>query len=117
MKNLIAALCLMFAALPLAIAAQSDTHSGTKATAQQQRMAECSHKSKGLKGAEHKKFMSECLKGHKTTAATPAGAASTSHASKKSTQQEKMKSCNAQAKSKKLSGADRKHFMSQCLKA
>ncbi|HET8702062.1 MAG TPA: PsiF family protein, partial [Nitrococcus sp.] len=88
---------------------ESNTHHRTP---QQQRMAECSHKSKGLKGEEHKKFMSECLKGHKTTAA----AASSTHTGKKSTQQEKMKACNAEAKSKKLSGTERKHFMSQCLK-
>ena len=32
-------------------------------------------------------------------------------------QQEKMKSCNTEAKADKLSGADRKTFMSECLKA
>jgi hypothetical protein len=32
-------------------------------------------------------------------------------------QQEKMKDCNAQAKTKNLSGDDRKKFMSQCLSA
>ena len=32
-------------------------------------------------------------------------------------QQEKMKSCNAEAKSKALKGAERKTFMSECLKA
>jgi hypothetical protein len=32
-------------------------------------------------------------------------------------QQEKMKSCNAEAKTKALKGAERKTFMSQCLKA
>jgi hypothetical protein len=32
-------------------------------------------------------------------------------------QQEKMKDCNAQAKTKNLTGDDRKKFMSQCLSA
>lgn len=32
-------------------------------------------------------------------------------------QQEKMKSCNADAKAKALKGAERKTFMSECLKA
>ncbi len=40
--------------------------------------------------------------------ATPASAA---------TQQEKMKSCSAEAKAKTLKGADRRAFMSQCLAA
>jgi predicted ATP-binding protein involved in virulence len=33
------------------------------------------------------------------------------------TQQEKMKSCNAEAKAKSLKGAERREFMSQCLSA
>jgi len=32
-------------------------------------------------------------------------------------QQEKMKSCNAEAKTKALKGPERKTFMSECLKA
>jgi hypothetical protein len=53
--------------------------------------------------------MSSCLKGE--SAAPPAAAAPV-----KQTQQEKMKSCNADAKTKALKGADRKTFMSGCLK-
>ncbi|MGH8115195.1 MAG: PsiF family protein, partial [Rhodanobacteraceae bacterium] len=34
----------------------------------------------------------------------------------KTSQQEKMKSCNAEAKTKALKGAARKSFMSTCLK-
>ncbi len=74
-------------------------------TPQQQRMSECSTKSKGMKGAEHEKFMSDCLKG-KDAAAT----------AKAPTQQEKMKSCNAEAGKKNLKGDARKTFMSDCLK-
>lgn len=36
--------------------------SGKPLTAQQQKMKDCNAKAKGMKGAEHKKFMSECLK-------------------------------------------------------
>jgi len=74
-------------------------------TAQQSKMAACSHQSKGMKGEAHKKFMSDCLHG-KTMAAAPA----------KTSQQEKMKTCNADAKTKGLKGADRRAFMSTCLK-
>jgi hypothetical protein len=49
--------------------------------------------------------MSDCLHG-KTMAAAPA----------KTSQQEKMKTCNADAKTKGLKGADRRAFMSTCLK-
>ena len=73
-------------------------------TAQQQKMATCSHESKGKKGEAHKKFMSECL--HGKTAMAPA----------KTSQQEKMKTCSADAKAKALKGAARKSFMSSCLK-
>jgi hypothetical protein len=73
-------------------------------TAQQHKMATCSHESKGMKGEAHKKFMSECL--HGKTAAAPA----------KTSQREKMKSCNAEAKTKALKGSARKSFMSTCLK-
>jgi hypothetical protein len=56
-----------------------------------------------MKGDAHKKFMSDCLHGKTATAAKP-------------TQQEKMKTCNADAKAKALKGAARKSFMSTCLK-
>ena len=90
-------------------------------TTSQQRMAECSHQSKGMKGAAHKKFMSECMKGH--AAAPMAGHEMTKPMMSgkhmmngKAMQQEKMKDCSAEAMTKKLSGAARKTFMSTCLK-
>ena len=72
--------------------------------AQQEKMKSCNADAgtKGLKGDERKKFMSECL-GAKT--ATPP------------TQQNKMKTCNAEAGDKALKGDERKKFMSDCLKA
>ncbi|MBS0381815.1 MAG: phosphate starvation-inducible protein PsiF [Proteobacteria bacterium] len=113
------ALCLSLGALAVApaFAAGAPASSAKAMTAQQQKMATCSHESKGMKGEEHKKFMSDCLHG-KTAAAEPAKteAAAAPMANHKATQQEKMKTCNADAKTKALKGAARKEFMSTCLK-
>ena len=97
---------------------------------QQQRMSDCSHESKGMKGDEHKKFMSDCLKSKDSPADVKAammggkpdakgemkgGAMADTKAAAKPTQQEKMKTCNADAGKKKLKGDERKKFMSECL--
>ncbi len=74
-------------------------------TAQQQRMIDCNKQATGKKGAERKSFMGSCLKGH--AAAAP---------SARQAQQGKMKTCNADAKTKSLKGAERETFMSGCLK-
>jgi len=104
------------------------------AGAQQDKMKGCNKEAKksALKGDERKAFMSKCLKKDyilKSTAADPAeiegdaNAASgqddgelTASAAEKSDQKGKMKSCNADAKAKDLKGAERKKFMSSCLK-
>lgn len=70
-------------------------------TPQQQRMADCNKQASGKSGDERKSFMSSCLKGE---SAAPV------------TQQEKMKSCNADASKKSLKGDERKAYMSNCLK-
>ena len=59
-----------------------------------------------MKGEERKAFMSKCLRaeGDKPSA-------------KQAAQQDKMKSCNAQASKKALKGDERKAFMSDCLKS
>jgi hypothetical protein len=57
-----------------------------------------------LKGDERKQFMSNCLSG-KSEANPAAG----------SSQQEKMKACNAEAGKQNLKGEERKKFMSSCL--
>ena len=88
-------------------------------TPQQQRMSDCAHESKGMKGDEHKKFMSDCLKSKESPAEVKAAMgkpAAPAAATAKQTQQEKMKSCNTEAGQKKLKGDDRKKFMSDCLK-
>ncbi len=92
-----------FAAAPSA----DDTAAPHKTrTAQQQRMADCSHQATGKKGAERKTFMSSCLKGKGTSAAPTA----------KQGQQGRMATCNAEAKTNALKGDERRAFMSECLK-
>ena len=102
----IAACAALAFATTAAFAATPQAAGKKELSPQQQRMAECSHQSAGKKGAEHKEFMSKCLKGESTAAAPTA----------KTTQREKMKTCNAEAKTKALKGTDRKSFMSTCLK-
>ena len=75
-----------------------------------------------MKGDERKAFMSKCLKKDYTLRADT-GSDETATASAVETtaatpvkQQNKMKTCNADAKAKELKGADRKAFMSACLK-
>ena len=66
-------------------------------TAQQQLMGTCNTEATGKKGDERKAFMKQCL----STA--------------KATQQDKMKTCNADAKTQALKGDARKAFMKTCL--
>jgi hypothetical protein len=64
---------------------------------------------KKLAGAAKSSYMKKCMADEKAGAAKPAASA------KKTAQQERMKTCNAEAKDKK--GDERKKFMSECLKA
>lgn len=84
--------------------------------AQQQKMKDCNAdaKTKALTGADRKAFMKTCLS--KDGAAAAAAPATAAVSSAKATQQQKMKDCNAEAATKSLKGADRKSFMSTCLK-
>lgn len=115
------------AACALAAPAQADTATTPAKkplTAQQQKMKDCNAeaKTKALKGADRKAFMKTCLSGGAAApaAAAPAAAAPAADAgaaaSTKVDQKQKMKDCNAQATAKSLKGADRKSFMSTCLK-
>jgi hypothetical protein len=75
---------------------------------QQQRMAECSSKAKGLKGDEYKKARNACLKGE-------ALAKSDKAASKaRSPQQQKMAECSSKAKG--LKGDAYTKARNDCLK-
>lgn len=91
---LVAASLFALAAAPAAIAGP-----------QQERMKSCNAEAKDKKGEERRAFMKECLSAKKAE-----------EKSAKTAQQEKMKSCNAEAKEKALKGAERKKFMSTCLK-
>ncbi len=76
---------------------------------QQNKMKACNEQAnaKGFgegKGEERKAFMKECL-----------SAKSEKSGGGKSTQQEKMKTCNTEAGDKQLKGDERKKFMSDCL--
>ncbi len=95
--------------------AQAMSKSGKPLTAQQTKMKACNAEAatKSLKGPERKTFMSTCLKSDSAAAAAPMAPAAP--ASAKVTQQEKMKTCNAEAKTEALKGAARKTFMKTCL--
>ncbi|HWP20097.1 MAG TPA: PsiF family protein [Burkholderiaceae bacterium] len=67
-------------------------------TKQQNRMIECNKQAGDRKGEERKAFMKECL------------------TDKQKAQQEKMKTCNAEASRQGLDSDARKQFMSECLR-
>ncbi len=105
MKKMIALACLGFAFTVSA-----------PAFAAGEKMKGCSKEATGMKGDERKAFMKKCLSKDyvlKSDAATPAKPATPAAVS---TQQDKMKACNADAKTKGLKGDERKKFMSACLK-
>ncbi len=109
----VSATCVAAAALALlpAFANENDAKQGT----QQSRFATCAHESKGLRGEEHQKFMSECLKSHEREVAAkkePAHRAS----DETGTQQNRMRTCNEEARTRDLHGDERRAFMSSCLK-
>ena len=113
--------CLLLAtALPLA----ANAAPATTRTPQQQRMADCSAKNKGLKGDAYKQAQSACLSGHAATpaaatpaaTATPAAPAAPAVAAAPTTPQQRMTQCNTDASAKHLSGDARKTFMSGCLR-
>lgn len=105
MKKMIALACLGFAFTVSA-----------PAFAAGEKMKGCNKEATGMKGDERKAFMKKCLSKDyvlKSDAATPATPATPAAPH---TQQDKMKKCNADAKTKELKGDERKKFMSTCLK-
>ena len=96
MKHLMTVLALSVACLSnTALAA--DAAARAPMTKQQSKMGECNKDAGDKKGDERKAFMKTCL------------------SAKKTTQQDKMKSCNAEPKAKELKGDERKAFMKECL--
>ncbi len=111
MKKLIALACLGFAVVVSAPAF---------AGAQQEKMKGCNVEAKGMKGEERRAFMSKCLKKDytlKSAAAAKPEAEPAASAPAPVRQQDKMKSCNADAKTRALKGEERKTFMKSCLKS
>lgn len=105
------AACAAAAALVAFAAFAEETH---KQGTQQSRFAACAHESKGLRGDEHQRFMSECLKGHEQQVSrkdSQRAAAETT-----GSQQNRMRTCNEEAGRKSLHGDERRAFMSSCLK-
>jgi hypothetical protein len=104
-----------------AVFAQDMSKTGKPLTAQQEKMKACNADAttQSLKGPERKTFMSTCLKGPSATqglaVTDQAQPAPSKPVSAKAAQQEKMKTCNANAKSEALKGAARKAFMKTCL--
>lgn len=115
MKKILIALCLTIGFASVAYAADEKAP-----TPQQSKMGDCNKAAgeKALKGDERKKFMSECLKKDKTAEAAKDAAAPEEKAAKEDqAKTTPMATCNKAAGEKALKGADRKKFMSDCLKA
>jgi len=89
-------------------------------SAQQNLMKTCNEEAakKNLSGDARKAFMSSCLSGDaaaKSAIETKPAAADKPAAGGATSQQQRMKDCNAEAASKALKGDARKTFMSSCL--
>ncbi|MFA6972299.1 MAG: PsiF family protein [Gallionella sp.] len=109
MKKLIALACLgfsVFVSVPAFAGAQQDKMKGCNQEA----------KADALKGDERKAFMKKCLSKDYTLKADAAAKPEDKAAAAPVKQQDKMKSCNADAKTKELKGDERKAFMKTCLK-
>jgi hypothetical protein len=86
----------IFVAATVAFASED----GAPKVAHTDRSAACMQEARHLKGAEHEKFVSECVKSHDGV----------------HSQQNRMKTCNLEAGKKDLHGDERRAFMSHCLK-
>ncbi len=110
MKKLIA-LC----GLSFALAVSAPVFAGE----QQNKMKGCNKEAKemGVSGDERKAFMKKCLsKEYQLKSEAAAAPAAPAEPAAASSQQDRMKGCSADAKTKGLKGDERKAFMSACLK-
>ena len=73
------------------------------------RKATCTHEARGLKGVERDDFIAWCMK-------QDIAGAKQARAPAPGSQQDKMRTCNAEAKQKALKGDERRSFMSACLR-
>ena len=103
-----AAACAVLSLAAVPALAIEDEHK----TPYRERFAACAHESKGLKGEEHQRFMSECL--HQASEGKEAAHKTSGEPGH---QQNKMKACNEEAGRKNLHGDERRAFMSSCLKS
>jgi hypothetical protein len=78
-----------------------------KGAAADHRAAACAQDAKGVKLDERERFVAACLKGHEGNGYSTHGVHS---------QQEKMKTCNQEARERDLHGDERRAFMSSCLR-
>lgn len=87
---------------------------GAGNSAQQERMRTCNAEAgtRGLAGDPRRAFMSECLAGRMPP---PPAAAGRQPSTAQAAQQERMRSCNAEAGTRGLAAEVRRDFMSECL--
>jgi hypothetical protein len=84
-----------------------------------ERMKSCNEQAGKMKGDERSKFMSECLKSptKMPVEKTPPVKTPAKEPAKPETPQQRMKDCNSEAGKKKMTSAERKAFMAECLKS
>ncbi|MEQ1661498.1 MAG: PsiF family protein [Thiobacillus sp.] len=85
--------------------------------AQQNRMKACNEDAgkQGVSGDARKAFMKSCLSGGEAAKPTSGGETAKPASGGVTPQQQRMKDCNAEAKSKEMKGDARKAFMKSCL--
>ncbi len=84
---------------------------------QQDRMRTCNAEAgtRNLAGDPRRNFMSECLAGRMPPAPAPAAATPPQPSAAQQAQQDRMRTCNAEAGTRNLAGEARRSFMSTCL--
>ena len=113
-----------FVTMGAALAVLATSGLAVAENSQQAKMTTCNAdaKAQNLKGDDRKAFMKNCLSA-KGAASAPSDATAKPAAAMPggtttgNSQQDKMKSCNADAKTKGLKGDDRKAYMKTCLTA
>jgi hypothetical protein len=106
MKRLIAAVCFMLAAAPMALAQDKAKDTDKKAPM----AAEKSTKSDAAKGKGDEKKADAC-----TEKSAKGDKGKKERSEKQKAQDAKMKDCNKEARDKKMKGDERKTFMSSCM--
>ncbi len=119
MKTLLIPLSIGLAVCTLMFTSGTFAQESKPKTAQQQKFADCSHKSKGLKAEERKKFMRVCLKGKAVDKKNKAGNDNNkpgNDTDEAMAASDSLQSCSEDADSRNLEGEDRDWFISECLR-